>query len=520
MRGRIYMTMTNRSVLTMVAVAALLGLTVRSTLAESRQQQTPDSETATPKAEASSGSSHRESYALEVDGSKQWRDTGIDLRGGEKVQITAEGTVTYAKGNQFGPEGIPRSIKDVIHEYAVPNGAHGELIGRLGSGAGAEAFEVGTSTTYTAPVAGRLFLGINQSVKDAEGATGTFQVKIELLSPGARTAAATAVGGPPETPLPAITPKLLDSIPRRVADQNHSPGDMVNILIVGTEKELVKAFTTAQWVKVDKSVESTVLSGLMATLENKDYLTMPMSTLYLFDRPQDYGFAHAEPVRVIMSRNHLRVWKSPYQVEGRPLWCVAATHDIGFERDQRNNGVTHKIDPAIDGEREFVNQTLSGTGLVSARGHVVPTHPLTEARTATGGEFHSDGRILVLMLKSAAEQDQQKTSRRAFSASTGLPRPRGIFSLRRAAFSVRVQRCPEEWAPAAGNPKTAFRPGRTCNSPNRGRCAPETWAHKLPAQDDSANKRATGQYYNEIRRTAQRPRWWQAGKGQTGSSSS
>ena len=389
-------------IITVVFAAAMVGMT----LAESRQQQTPDSATATTKSEGSSVSSHGESYTLEVDGSKQWRDTGIDLRGGEKVQITAEGTISDAKGNQFGPEGIPRSIKDVIHEYAVPNGAHGELIGRLGSGAAAGAFEVGASATYTAPVAGRLFLRINESIRDAQGATGIFQVKIELLNEGLSTAAATIVGGPPETPLPAITRKLLDSIPRRVADQNHSPGDMVNILIVGTEEELVKAFITAQWVKVDQSVESTVLAGLMATLEKKDYLTMPMSTLYLFGRPQDYGFAHAEPVLVVMSRNHLRVWKSPYQVKGRPLWCVAATHDIGFERDQRNNGVTHKIDPAIDGEREFVNQTLSATGLVSARGHVVPAHPLTEAKTATGGEFHSDGRILVLVLKNAAAQDQ------------------------------------------------------------------------------------------------------------------
>jgi len=389
-----------RTVLARIAVVIFVAATVHSTLAESRQQQTPDSPTATnmTKAEGSSNSSRREFYSLAVDGSTQWRDTGVDLRGAAKVQITAEGTISYAKGNQFGPAGIPRSIKDVIHQYAVPNGAHGELIGRLGSGASAEAFEVGVDATYTAPVAGRLFLGINQSMRDAEGASGSFQVKIEVLSAGLSTADAALVGGPAETAMLAITPTLLDSIPRRVADQNHSPGDMVNILIVGTEEELVKAFTAAQWVKVDKSVESTVLSGLLATLENKDYLTMPMSTLYLFDRPQDYGFAHAEPVQVVMSRNHLRVWKSPFQVNGRPLWCVAATHDIGFERDQPNNGVTHKIDPAIDGEREFVNQTLSGTGLVSARGHVVPTHPLTEAITATGGEFHSDGRILVLVL--------------------------------------------------------------------------------------------------------------------------
>ncbi len=383
-----------------IATALFAPLMAGATQAQTVQQPTKNSATTATSAERESSSFHQESYSLELDGSKQWRDTGIDLRGGQKVRITAEGTVTYARGNQFGPEGIPRSIKDLIHGYAVPNGAHGELIGRLGSGDGVETFEIGPSATYTAPVAGRLFLGINQSAQDAAVASGIFQVKIELLNQGLSTPDAAAIGGPPETAMPAITPKLLGLIPRRVTDQNHSPGDAVNVLIIGTEQEVLKAFTSAQWVKVDKTVESTVLEGLIDTIEKKDYLTMPMSTLYLFGRPQDYGFVHAEPVEVVMSRNHLRAWKSPYKVNGRPLWCVAATHDIGFERDERNNKVTHKIDPAIDGEREFVNQTLSGTGQVAARGHVVPAHPITEAKTATGGEFHSDGRILVLVLKS------------------------------------------------------------------------------------------------------------------------
>jgi hypothetical protein len=139
----------------------------------------------------------------------------------------------------------------------------------------------------------------------------------------------------------------------------------------------------------------------MASLSKESYLTMPMSTLYLFNRAQDYGFAHAEPVRVVMSRNHLRVWKSPESIGGVPVWCVAATHDIGFDRDQRNNGITHNIDPDIDLEREYVNGTLSGTGMVTARSHVAPSNALTEAKTATGGGFHSDGRILVLVLGTA-----------------------------------------------------------------------------------------------------------------------
>ena len=338
-----------------------------------------------------------QSYTVEVDGTKEWTDTKVDLRGGEKIKITATGTIKYADKHEstFGPEGITRSFADLIHQYAVPNGAHGELIGRLGTGDYGQAFEVGKELTYTAPVAEHLYLGVNQSVKDGEMATGTFKVTIEVLEKGTSA----DKDGPAEAAIADITDSLINELPRRVSDPQKNPGDMVNVLLVGSEAEVVKTFTTAGWVKVDKSVGSTLEAGLLDTFEKKDYLTMPMSTLYLFDRPQDYGFAHAEPVRVVMSRNHLRVWKSPYEVKGRPLWCVAATHDIGFERDQRNNGLTHKIDPAIDGEREYVNNTLSSTGLVTARTHVTPSNALTTAKTATGGEFHSDGRILVLVLK-------------------------------------------------------------------------------------------------------------------------
>lgn len=347
-------------------------------------------------------------FQVDVDAGKQWLDTKIDLRTGEKLKITATGTITYPPdkkhpdGKTFGPNGLERSFEDLIHEYAVTSGGHGELIGRLGSDDGAQPFSVGESLDYEAPIAGRLFLGINQSMKDAGGAKGNFQVKIEVVDPGLSTAAAAAIGGPPETPLPEITAAILAKIPRRISDQQGNPGDMVNIFIVGTQAQVEKVFARGGWVKVDRSVGDTVMNALEDSFQKKDYLTMPMSTLYLFNRPQDYGFAHAEPVRVAMSRNHLRAWKSGFVVDGRPLWCIAATHDIGFERDDRNKSltsVTHKIDPAIDGEREYVNDTLSETGLVEQRGHVTPADPLTEAHTATGGTFHSDGRILVLKLK-------------------------------------------------------------------------------------------------------------------------
>ena len=367
-----------RTWMSVVAAVLCLGLPVRA--------QVPP---------ASPGGS---SYQLDINATTQWVDTKIDLRSGEKLRFTASGSVTYPQGQPFGPDGLVRGWKDLLHQYAVPDAGHGALIARLGAGDGSQPFLVGAGKEFTAPVPGRLFLGINESLKDAASASGVFHVKVDVLDPGANTPAAMTAGGPAETAILSITPGLLKEIPRRVSDPKGNLGDMVNILIVGTQDELLHAFQSAGWVQVDRSIQGAVLTGLLESLSKQDYLTMPMSELYLFQRPQDYGFAHAEPVRVVMSRNHLRVWKSTYLIDGRPLWCVAATHDIGFERDQRNNGLTHKIDPAIDGEREYVNDTLSATGLIVQRTHVTPPNPLTEAKTATGGSFQSDGRILVLVL--------------------------------------------------------------------------------------------------------------------------
>jgi len=191
---------------------------------------------------------------------------------------------------------------------------------------------------------------------------------------------------------------LFSKIPRRIGDKQGNPGDMVNFLILGSEADMQKVFTTAGWVKVDADVKDTVLHGLIESLSKESYLTMPMSQLYLFNRPQDYGWAHAEPISVVASRNHLRIWKAPFQLNGVVVWVGAATHDIGFERDKRNNGVTHKIDPDIDLERDFVEKTLASTGLVAEIAHFLPDNPMEEAKTATGGTFHSNGKVLVLKL--------------------------------------------------------------------------------------------------------------------------
>jgi hypothetical protein len=340
----------------------------------------------------------RLSQEVQLTGEVSWIDTGIDVQAGEHVLITSTGKLRYADAkDDNGPEGLPRSFKDLLRVLPFNEAGRGALIGRIGDKDTAQPFVIGARRDVVAPVSGRLAVGINQTSDDT--GEGTYAARIEVYTPegGSARVVARQVSS-----LPGIDNNLFSKIPRRVGDKQGNSGDMVNFLILGSEAAMQRVFTTAGWVKVDADVKDTVLHGLIGSLSKEAYLTMPMSQLYLFGRAQDYGWARAEPLSVVRSRNHLRIWKAPFDVKGETLWVGAATHDIGFERDQRNNGVTHKIDPDIDLERDYVEKTLASTGLVAEISHFLPDNPMKEAKTATGGTFHSNGQVLILKLDESA----------------------------------------------------------------------------------------------------------------------
>jgi hypothetical protein len=337
------------------------------------------------------------SFTLE--GAKVWVETEISLEPGQRFAVTSEGSLRYADAKaDNGPDGLARGFKDLIRILPYNGAGRGTVIGRIGDADIAQPFVIGAKKEIVAPVSGKLALGINQSEVDA--GTGSYTVKVEVYA--ADSSAPREVAREVSS-IPGVDSSLFKKIPRRIGDKDGNAGDMVNFLILGDEDQMKKVFTTAGWVKVDAGVGETVLAGFIASMSKESYLTMPMSPLYLFGRPQDYGWAHAEPITVVASRNHLRVWKAPFTVNGQMLWVGAATHDIGFEKDQRNNGLTHKIDPDIDLEKDYVQKTLSSTGLVAEVLHFSPKQPMLEARTATGGTFHSNGQVLVMKLAEAAK---------------------------------------------------------------------------------------------------------------------
>ena len=256
-------------------------------------------------------------------------------------------------------------------------------------------------------------------VKDIKGAlntaaqtwlSGQFGMKA-ATQPAASTSATEAVGANATAAVPSV-PALklsnspldsklredINSLPRRVNDQFKNQGDMVNFVMIGSLQKVQDALTAANWHVADTDVKESVLKAALETYQKKAYLAMPMSQLYLFGRVQDFGYEQAEPYAVVASRHHFRIWKAPFQWNGQDVWVGAGTHDVGFEKDQRNGNVTHKIDPAVDGERDNIGATLQKTDKIKTMTSYLPPDPVQDARNATGGGYHSDGRILVIQL--------------------------------------------------------------------------------------------------------------------------
>jgi hypothetical protein len=330
------------------------------------------------------------SYSFKID-SGDWNDTGLEVAPGDHLNFTATGNLALADGRSAPPDGLTRGWKDLIRQYPLNSANSGALIGRIGNEAAAVPFLIGASKDMDVSATGHLYLRLNLT-SDLSG-TGNLDVKMKLSAQTAQK----NISAPDLAHL--LSPQLFADVPRRVGDLQGNPGDMVNYALIGTEDQVTKAFAAAGWVQVDKTTQDAVLHGLVSTLSHAAYTEMPMSTLYLFGRSQDLSYARADPLAVAAIRHHLRVWKTTQMVGGQPLWVGSATHDNGFEKDQRNGGITHHIDANVDQERDFLEQSFSGAGVIAGAAYVMPSNPLTTAKTATGGSFESDGRIVVMDLK-------------------------------------------------------------------------------------------------------------------------
>jgi hypothetical protein len=226
------------------------------------------------------------------------------------------------------------------------------------------------------------------------GVEMTLKIEKPLTVPPVR------IPAPPAWPV-AGRKMLLQLVSREpfqtVAQHPAAPSDLTNLLLVATEDVLRRTFTEAGWSGAASLNPLSKFETLRALAEDRGYGEAPVSVLLLEGKPADLVFEKTNDT--FARRHHLRMWRRPGTVGGKPVFAVAATHDTGINFSDAERTFIHRIDPQIDREREKVVNDLLFTGSVKAYELVDRPQVPRQSHNATGDSIETDGRIAVLLLE-------------------------------------------------------------------------------------------------------------------------
>ena len=175
------------------------------------------------------------------------------------------------------------------------------------------------------------------------------------------------------------------------------PGDPLNISLVGSEEEVIRALLAAAWHPANALSFHSSVRIAVDTVFNKPDPDAPVSNLYLFGRKEDLAFE--KPVgHSPRERHHVRLWRSAQTDDGRPMWMGGATHDIGVELSHTTAEVTHRIARDVDAERDLLITDLTKANHVLGTRWIAGFHDQLQGRNGGGDPWHTDGRLPVVTL--------------------------------------------------------------------------------------------------------------------------
>ena len=173
------------------------------------------------------------------------------------------------------------------------------------------------------------------------------------------------------------------------------PGDPVNIGLVGSKIEVIRAFAQAGWHPADPITLRTSAEIGVSVLLDRPYPDAPVSTLLYEGRAQDLAFEKPAG-QSARRRHHARLWMVLDRgVEGRPVWLGSVSFDesVGFSHE--TGQITHHIAPDLDAERDSLMRDLSTASVLSSVYRVSGRGPTLTGRNGGGDRYFTDGEVSV-----------------------------------------------------------------------------------------------------------------------------
>ena len=210
----------------------------------------------------------------------------------------------------------------------------------------------------------------------------------------------------------------LATAPKTTETSNDIPGDPLNVGLVGSKDEIVRAFLKAGWYPADQITMRTSLEIAESVLADRPYPTAPVSNLYLWGRRQDLAFEKPTTASP-RQREHVRLWRSKDQSEdGRPLWLGAATFDDSVGLSHYTGQITHHIGPDVDAERDQLMNDLTQAGQWIRTYQVTGVGLTLQGRNGGGDRYFTDGEMDVGVLS--------PNNARQHLAPAALPNPLAV----------------------------------------------------------------------------------------------
>jgi hypothetical protein len=190
-----------------------------------------------------------------------------------------------------------------------------------------------------------------------------------------------------------------DSTPGITLTSVGIPGDPVNVALVGTRDDLLRAMQAAGWKPADALGLEADARIAADTVLDRPYASAPVSSLFLYGRREDVAFevpVGGSP----QHRHHVRFWKSPLiDSDGRPTWVGSASYDKGVGLSHTTGQITHHIAADVDREREHVIDSLKAARQLSETYVEAGFHDVRSGKNGGGDPWATDGDLWVGVLQ-------------------------------------------------------------------------------------------------------------------------
>jgi hypothetical protein len=185
----------------------------------------------------------------------------------------------------------------------------------------------------------------------------------------------------------------LASLPMVTRTGTGIPGDPLNVGLVGSREDILRAMHAAGWFPADPVTLRTSIEIVGSVVLDRAYHDAPVSPLYYQGKREQFAFEKPDG-RSADRRHHVRLWRVLDKgTTGRPVWLGAVTFDRGVGFSHYTGQVTHHIGPDIDAERDLLMRDLREAGMVEALFQISGIGPTLFGRNGGGDPYYTDGEI-------------------------------------------------------------------------------------------------------------------------------